>query len=47
MYPNKLIVMRKSINNYFLSVRIIYHSNFLNNGDIYFSKKKNNIITIK
>ena len=40
MYPNKLIVMQKSTNNYFLSIRIIYHSNLLNNGSIYSSKKR-------
>ena len=47
MYPNKLKVMQKVQIIIFLSVRIIYHLHLLNNGNIYSSKKMNDIISIK
>ena len=40
MYPNKLIVMRKSINNYFFISQYYLSLNLLDNGSIYSSKKR-------
>ena len=40
MYPSKLIVMRKSINNYFLFCPHYLSLNLLNNGSIYSNNKR-------